>query len=117
MSLRDEIYALELHLMDPAVRADPDVAAVLLADDFVEIGKSGTVYTKPDILNAFMTERDKAAIVVSDFALRSISDEVVLVTYSTAPAGHSGGWAARRSSLWQRNGDGWRLVFHQATPV
>ena len=41
-----ELRRLELRLMDPAVRHDREHVALLLADDFVEFGSSGYVWTR-----------------------------------------------------------------------
>ncbi|HAQ48986.1 MAG TPA: DUF4440 domain-containing protein, partial [Glaciecola sp.] len=45
------IKQLELELSNPATRKSKDRLDVLLADDFEEIGKSGTRYSKTDIIN------------------------------------------------------------------
>lgn len=44
---------------------------------------------------------------------RPLTGDVVLVTYR---AGHGGAWSLR-ASVWQRDADGWRVRFHQGTPI
>ncbi len=87
--------------------------ASYLSDEFVEIGRSGRVYDKAQILEAVGAEPDGVAIEASDFVFRRIAEGVVLVTYATRS--HNG--SALRSSIWRKAGERWQLVFHQGTPT
>ena len=49
--------------------------------------------------------------------VRSLSPDVVQVTYNTIETYADEEQIANRSSLWSRTGDGWQLLFHQATAV
>lgn len=55
---------------------------------------------------------------IEGFEARSVSRNVVLVTYRAVRVGEDGAPAARsrRSSLWRREKSEWRMVFHQGTP-
>jgi hypothetical protein len=48
---------LEERLMQPSVRGSPEQVAQLLADDFVEVGKSGRVYDKQQIMELLQREQ------------------------------------------------------------
>lgn len=109
----DEVIALEhaLHRMD--LRHDREQLDQLLADDFVEIGVSGRVYDKTTIIDELHVEPDDTFIDAIGLHGRLVSDDVVLVHYeTTGPSGF-----ARRTSLWVRYYDSWRLSFHQGTLV
>jgi ribonuclease HI len=102
----ENVLALESRLLDPHTRRDPAQVASLLHPDFWEIGASGRTWSHAEVLAALANDPQPRAT-AGDMAARRISDNVVLVTYS---AGDS-----RRSSLWVRGADGWRLLFHQGT--
>ena len=48
--MRDKIYKLELSHLNPDIRHSVKELENLLADGFIEIGSSGRVYNKKDIL-------------------------------------------------------------------
>ncbi len=77
---RAELERLELLLMDPAVRRDRERVAGLLAEDFVEFGSSGRVWTREATLELLATETYTPPAVEA-FACRMISEDVALVTY------------------------------------
>ena len=66
--------------MDPAVRRDRERVAALLAEDFVEFGSSGRVWTRESILELLATETYTPPA-VEDFACRMLGEDVALVTY------------------------------------
>jgi hypothetical protein len=105
--------ALETRLHEKAVRDSRSRVAELIADDFVEFGKSGAVYDKEDILNALVGEQDDLEIEVSEFVARELSSDVVLVTYKTTARGAF----ANRSSIWVKRDGRWQMTFHQGTGV
>ena len=51
-----EFQALELKLLTPSTRRDVNVLNRLLADDFIEFGASGNIYTKQDVLCSLPAE-------------------------------------------------------------
>lgn len=113
-SLREHLLHLELSLMQPALRRDPARVAALLDSDFVEIGSSGRLWSREEILLLLATESDYQPPTVEDFHLRPLTADLALVTYRTRRANGS---QALRSSLWRRHGADWRCAFHQATPT
>ena len=112
------IRDLELRLMTPAIRNDPDTVGPLLADDFLEFGSSGRTYDKAAVLSAIANDATPAPDMEA-FSVRCLSSNLVLATYQTSRYGVQGEHAGRtlRSSLWRQVGDRWQLVFHQGTPV
>ena len=108
--MTDEVVALELRLLDPAVRADRREVERLLHPEFREIGASGRLWDREEMVAALAEEPGTAAT-ASEVEARVVADGVVLVTYiAESAAGRS-----RRSSLWVRGDDGWRVLFHQGT--
>ena len=112
------IRDLELRLMTPAIRNYPELAGLLLADDFLEFGSSGQTYDKAAVLAAIANDATPAPD-IETFSVRCLSSNLVLATYKTSRRAVQGEHPERslRSSLWRQAGDGWELLFHQGTPV
>ena len=112
-----ELQRLEEELLRPEVRRSPEKMAVLLADDFLEFGRSGRIYDKVNILETVAQPFD-GRLSLSQFAAKALAPSVALVTYwSTLRDANGDERHALRSSIWTRTEKGWRLVFHQGTPT
>ncbi|MCO7222477.1 DUF4440 domain-containing protein [Klenkia sp. PcliD-1-E] len=111
----DEAVRGELALLDPAVRADPARAGVLLHPAFTEVGASGRSWTRAEILEAMAGELSLAGeqVEVGDMTGEQVATDVVQLRFTTVVAGR----VARRSSLWRRTDGRWQLWFHQGTLV
>lgn len=114
----DELRRLEESLLGSAVRNDREQVAKLLTDDFVEFGSSGRVFDKTQIIEAISGD-DPATRVVTAFNVVLLGPEVALVTYRVCRSDLSGlnVSCSLRSSIWQWSPQGWRMRFHQGTPV
>jgi hypothetical protein len=112
----DELLRKEQLLLDPDFRRDRSRVAALLADDFVEFGVSGRVWSRDAILDLLAAE-DYVPPAMDEFACRPVADGVVLVTYRTVRSDPESGQhdAALRSSLWTLQSGQWALRFHQGT--
>lgn len=113
---------LEQSLHRPDVRRSRNAVGEWLAEDFVEFGSSGSVYDKPTILNALAeepTSSSDTAIESSDYAMRILSADAVLLTYRTVSRSSELGMErhALRSSIWQQIGGRRQMSFHQGTIV
>lgn len=103
----------ELRLLDPAVRSSADLMAELLHPEFREIGASGRLWNRSEIITS-LVESSRASdepIGVSDMAGLLLAPGVVHLTYVS----DNGARRARRSSVWRWTEAGWRLYFHQGT--
>lgn len=86
------------------------------ADDFWEVGASGTVYRRQeiwDILERRYSAGEPDEWDVSEFAVRPLGPHVVLATYLL----HQGERVTRRATVWERVGSSWRVIYHQGTLV
>ncbi|MFJ5265108.1 DUF4440 domain-containing protein [Streptomyces sp. NPDC088387] len=112
-----EAVAGELRLMDPEARASPELARALLDPDFVEVGRSGRRWTHADLLAELPRMPGSSATTVryeySEISGVLLAPGLVHLTYETT----LDGLRARRSSIWRKGRDGWRMYFHQATAV
>jgi len=111
-SLAAELKGLEELLLVPDVRKSSRLAE-LLADEFVEFGSSGRVYTKDDLVTVLQAE-SPVTQTTSELKATSLAPNVALLTYKSCrhsqPVVHT-----LRSSIWRRANGTWRMVFHQAT--
>jgi hypothetical protein len=113
-----EFVQLEQSLQLPARRLES--ARLLLAENFVEFGSSGRVYTKAAVVDLFAhtaTKDQGEPPEMLDFEARLITPDTVLVTYRSITCGAVLGPSARRSSIWQRVEGHWQMLFHQGTPI
>ncbi len=112
------LIALERELLDPAIRRDRARLHALLDADYVEVGRSGRVYTKAAMV-AHLAEQKPTQIEADDFRVTLLAPDVALVTYRSAVVEHGGARVdhAMRCSVWRRAGQGWQVRYHQGTPV
>jgi hypothetical protein len=103
-------------LLDPDVRCDRSQVEALLADDFIEFGSSGLVWTRDQIFDLLATETYTPPL-IADFKCVMLSQDVALVTYRTVRRDAQSGarTASLRSSIWTNMSGRWRLRFHQGT--
>ena len=105
----EQVVALERTLLSDDVRRDPAAVSALLHPDWSEIGASGRLWTREELL----AEVGPVEAVTLDVVTieRPARDTILLVWRAATDAGSS-----LRSSLWVRSGDRWLQRFHQGTP-
>jgi hypothetical protein len=115
--LTADLRLLEEQLLRPAFRNDRAAVAALLADDFVEYGSSGRVFTKEEILDLLAAESPQH-IELADFAARLLAPGVAFVTFrAIRRTDSSDSVASLRSSIWIQRDSRWQLLFHQGTRI
>jgi hypothetical protein len=104
-------------LQEEATRRNPSRLEELLHPEFWEIGRSGVIHTRSEVLEALPGEERSAVIHAQEFAGRLLADGVVLLTYKSAEVRADGTVRryALRSSVWMLEASGWRVLFHQGT--
>ena len=109
--MRDELLRLELALARRDSRGIDGDLASLIADDFVEFGASGRVWTAQATRDMVAAEAP-TNLVIEAFEVSGLAGGVVLATYRTGPPRWS-----NRASIWVRRDGRWQLRFHQGTLV
>jgi len=112
--LDEHLKTLEETLLRPEVRTSAESLSELLADDFVEFGSSGRVWTKPDIIEALQDETS-ARLSMSEFTVKLLAENVALATYRAAKFTDRGSVKSLRCSIWTLREGRWQIVFHQGT--
>ncbi|MFF9849541.1 nuclear transport factor 2 family protein [Streptomyces litmocidini] len=124
MSVNDEdivaeVVERELQLMSPAVRSSRERVAQLLDPEFVEVGASGRRWDHRSMLAALPVMQgaadDGPQYVPTGMTGTVLAPGIVHLTFETVLDGRR----ARRSSIWRKSDEesGWRMYYHQATPV
>ena len=88
----------------------------MVESDFWEVGASGRRYTRKYILEALEQRvRTPAEDLweTTDFRCQELSADLYLLTYTL----RQGERITRRTTIWRRSTDGWKIVFHQGTIV
>jgi hypothetical protein len=117
LDIAQHLKALELDLLSNTTRKNAARVSSLLADGFREFGSSGRVYTKEDIV-VTLQEEAPASFSLVNFETRLLAEGVALVTYrSSRDESGAPPSTALRSSIWIREAENWRMVFHQGTKL
>ena len=114
--IKRELKDLEESLWRPQTRCDVRYMNTVLAPEFIEFGQSGRVYDRDAILSAPIANFN-AKLPLPEFAVRMLTDDLALVTYRSEVQYGEELQRANRSSVWRRGIAGWRLEFHQGTPI
>ncbi len=119
--LAKQIEALEVSLLQPEVRRSAKKISELLADDFVEFGMFGNIYSKQDFVTLLPNSEDEKfeKYEASDFKVREIAVDTILLTYKASIEFlkiNEKIWTLR-CSIWQKRGGNWQMIFHQETVI
>lgn len=109
-NLKAELKELEDAHVNIEVRAYAERLGQILADDFREIGSSGTMFDKEDCLVDGVVLSEMS---IHNYEVEQLAPDVVLATYYIKD--ETRGRNTLRSSIWKRINDRWQLYFHQGT--
>lgn len=112
---RDQLERLEEDLWREETRFDVAYMEQVLADDFVEFGRSGRIYQRSEAL-AVSKQPIDAVLPLPDLEIRLLGEDIAQVIYNSHVTYHGVVQKAHRSSIWSRTVKGWVLRFHQGTP-
>ncbi len=108
--LKAQLKELEQSHISLDVRQDPKKLAVILADDFFEIGSSGNTCNKKDCLESGVIVTKMS---LHDYQITPLADDAVLATYYLEDKTRNQN--TLRSSIWKHRNGRWQLYFHQGT--
>jgi ribonuclease HI len=105
----ERVVALERDLLSDVVRSDPAAVAALLHPDWCEIGRSGRLWGRDEMLASIapLTE----PVTLDTVAVSRVDDTTILLLWRAV----SDQRTTLRSSWWVRDGGDWRQRFHQGT--
>lgn len=90
----------------------------MTAPEFWEIGASGRVYDRPSVLDVLELRHsiggNEEHWDAWGFACRAIGPDLYLLTYTLRQGRER---LTRRSTIWRKDADAWRALFHQGTII
>lgn len=104
----EQVIALERSLLTDEVRSDRAAVAALLHQQWQEIGASGRLWSRDDVLDEIGPIE---AVTLDVITVSRISPDLILLVWRAS----SDDGTRLRSSLWQRMGGQWQQRFHQGT--
>jgi hypothetical protein len=110
-----QLRQLEPVFHGPHYRTTAQLEAIVAAD-FWEIGASGRRYSRDYVLQTLAARTSGTTAdrwQTSGFHCRRLAEGLYLLTYTLL----QGERRTRRSTLWQRDASGWKILFHQGTVV
>jgi|GEM_PF-501029 len=120
--LHQELINTQKAFMDAVERNDLDYVKNAIADDFVGIGTTGDADHKSDVLAGLRVDQSRKEKgkkeekpILYFFNVVPLNDGAAVVTFDIAnPAANPR--YAHVSDTWVKQGDQWKLKFHQSTP-
>src|SRR5437867_11844832 len=114
----DMLFELEQRLAQVGSKLSADDASALIAEDFVEFGASGKIWSKAEIIAA-MSQWTPIERTVENFSVRELSASVCLVTYKVVRVTKEiqASPFSLRSSICRHPVGRWQITFNQGTNV
>ncbi|MGC4174912.1 DUF4440 domain-containing protein [Demequina sp.] len=109
------LQALEESVWRDETRFDHAYMNAVLHPEFTEVGRSGRVFTRDEVLEMPAVSID-VDIPRATFSVQELVADAALVSYETVPRESRHG-AAHRASVWVCVEGTWRLRYHQGTPA
>lgn len=109
----ESVKRAETELHDSTSRRDRARVEALLHPDFVEIGRSGTLWSRAAMIEALLSEAPRPTPQADEWEFSEVSPGLVLVTYRLSRDGAP----SRHSSVWDTTSTPPRVRFHQGTII
>lgn len=119
-TIAGQIQNLELSLLQTDLNAHPERINELLAENFEEIDQRGEIHSRDDVIDWLKHRDPNLRWAFKDFRVKVLTSDFVLAIYSLQKPDQpdqpdTGTAGSIRTSLWQRHGNQWKMVFHQAS--
>lgn len=121
-SLTEQIQRLELRLLQSDLNAHPELIDELLAANFEEIDNRGQLQSRDDVIDWLMRKDPHLHWAFNHFRVKVLTEDLALAIYSVQSPSRPDDQLTQapgsiRTSLWQRQGNDWKMIFHQATKI
>jgi hypothetical protein len=117
VNISDELVKLERDFHQPPPGTSVASLEAATVEDFWEVGASGRCYNRSFVIGELerrLKNPSSNLWTYSDSKCRQLAPDVFLLSYALV---QDNGRLTRRSTIWQRFPDGWKMVFHQGTIV
>jgi ribonuclease HI len=103
----DDVIALEWELLKPSTRGDAARLNELLHPEFVEVGASGRLWNRAEMIQELVTDPEVGELDINDVVAGVVSDDAVLITYTSRRATSSTRRASRNRDRRSRTESCW----------
>ena len=117
--IAEQIKQLELKLLHLDLKTEPELINDLLSHDFEEISQSGKINARRDVVDWLIHKDIHLQWSLNDFRIRMLADELVMAMYTAQKMNDRNNLSkgSMRTSIWQRQGGTWKMIFHQASKI
>lgn len=116
LATRPFLTHLEEGMWLPGFRFDRDWMDKMLHPDFVEVGMSGRTHTRKETVRSPAAQID-VQLPHEDYRMVQIDENVAMSRYVSNDVYEGVARRAHRTSIWLNTKEGWRMRFHQGTPI
>ena len=110
-NIEEKIIENELKLLDTNIRNNKVELKKLLSEKFIEYGSSGSIYTYNETINSLSNVDNEIKFKMIKIETKRLSENIILVLYTI----EIDNIVSNRSSIWQKENDEWKIIFHQGT--
>lgn len=103
----ENILELEKSLFKYDYMSNKEYLNNIIADNYKELGKSGILFNKDDVVNYLLSQQRDRDIEIYNFSGEELMPDLWLVHYITL----SDNKKIYRTSIWKHN----KIIFHQAS--
>lgn len=113
----DELRQLEPIFHTETFGASVEQFSRRMSSGYWEVGATGRRYSRPFILEQAakiaLVNANSAGWSTSQHGLRRLGQDTFLFTYTLDQNGR----LTRRATIWQKNEEGWQILYHQGTII
>jgi hypothetical protein len=107
----------ELKLLNKYIRHNKKELDKLISKKFIEYGSSGRIYKYNDIINQLLESKDEQLkYKIIEIDTRNLSKNIIQVLYIIETEMEEK-IITNRNSIWEKEDDNWKIIFHQGTIV
>jgi len=111
------IIEMELKLLDKNIRNNKEELVKYISKEFIEYGASGKIYTYYDTLNFLPIEEKQIEYKIIKMDSKILSENIILLLYIIEINNGVENIITNRSSVWKKDNNDWKIIFHQGTKV
>ena len=107
----EKILKLEKSLFKYEFMSNKEYLNNIIDNDYKELGKSGRLFNKQDVINELSKLKTDRDIVIYNYKCSKINENIWIVNYITL----SNNVTIYRTSIWKKEKDIVKILFHQAS--
>jgi len=111
------IIEMELKLLDKNIRNNKNELIKYISKEFIEYGASGRIYTYYDTLKYLPIEETQIKYKIIKIESKILSENIILLLYIIEKNNGIENIITNRSSIWKKENNNWKIIFHQGTKV